>query len=91
MATKAAYKRVSILTPLFTSIIHQCPPTPALEGICCHAEGATPFRLGSSRRERHSNLYVSLLSRHRPDPHPFLPGNFIIVGLPTLRLTHPSG
>lgn len=35
-------------------------PTSALKGVCCHAERATPFRLGCPRRERHFNLCAYL-------------------------------
>jgi hypothetical protein len=34
--------------------------TSALKGVCCHAEGATPFRLGCSRRKRHLDLCAYL-------------------------------
>jgi hypothetical protein len=50
---------VRVFRPLFIFVIaDQTVPIPALEGVCCHAEGATPFRLGCSRRERYTNLCV---------------------------------
>jgi len=79
MATKAAYKRVRMLGLRLLRTIHLCSSTPALKGVCCHAEGATPFRLGCPRRERHPDLCVQSLSRRGPDTHPPFPGNFIIV------------
>jgi hypothetical protein len=59
MATKAAYKRVRPLFPYFLPQFTESP-TSALKGVCCHAEGATPFRLGCSRRKRHPNLCAYL-------------------------------
>ena len=94
MATKAAYKRVRMLHLLLLGTIHQCSPTPALKGVCYHAEGATPFRLGCPRRERHPDLCVLLLSRHGPDTHTPLSREFYHrKGLSrcdcgTWRLTH---
>ena len=55
MATKAAYKRVRLLLPSLLPLIHQVTAS-AIEGIYYHAEGATPFRLGCTRRERHFDL-----------------------------------
>lgn len=51
-----------VLFPVFFYSIYSL--SPALKGVCCHAEGATPFRLGCPRRKRHSNLSAYPLSRH---------------------------
>ena len=52
----------------------------ALEGVYYHAEGTTPFRLGSTRRERHFILCAYPFSRYVFHCSLFTStGNFIIV------------
>lgn len=58
MANKAAHKRVCIVLIVLGDVTYD--PYLAFERICCHAEGATAIRVGSPRREEHSDLCVPM-------------------------------
>jgi hypothetical protein len=68
--------------------IHKMFTASAIEGIYYHAEGATPFRLGCTRRERHFDLCAYPFPCRVSRCSLTCTGNFIIVR--ALKLKTPS-